>query len=74
VNVADPVFPEASVAVIVWLPVLALLGIVIVAENVPDAVAVKGEGVVVSVVLSNFTVITLLELKLEPDIVTVALG
>ena len=74
VNVADPLFPEASVAAIVWLPVLALLGITIVAENVPDAVADKGEGVVVSVVLSNFTVIALLELKLEPDIVTVALG
>jgi hypothetical protein len=74
VSVADPIFPEASVAVIVWLPVPAPLGIVTVAENVPDALEVKGEGVVVSVVLSNFTVMALLELKLEPEIVTVALG
>jgi hypothetical protein len=72
--VAVPLFPVASVAVTVWLPVLAAPGIVIVAVKVPDAVLVKGEGVVVSVLPSNFTVIVLLGLKLEPEIVTVALG
>jgi hypothetical protein len=72
-KVADALLPAASVADIVWLPAVAVLGIVAVAENAPDELVVTVGGVVTSVVLSNFTVIVLLGLKLEPEIVTVVL-
>lgn len=47
-----------------------MLGIVIVAENVPDALVIILAGVVVSVAESNFIVMLLLAVKLDPEIVT----
>jgi hypothetical protein len=69
-NVAEAV-NVPSVAVIVRLPTAAVLGIVIVAENVPVLDDVTVVGVVVIMLLSNFMVIVLLASKLEPDTVTV---
>jgi len=69
-NKADAVLPTVSLADIVWLPTVVVLGTVIVAENVPDAVAVILAGVVAIVVVSNFTVTLLLAVNPEPEIVT----
>jgi hypothetical protein len=54
------------------VPVLAVIGTLIVAVKVPPDDVVILAGVVVSVVSSNFIVIALFELKLEPVTVTVA--
>jgi hypothetical protein len=51
------------------VPEVAVAGIVIVALNVPAEDAVIVEGVVVKVVVSNFIVIVLDGLKLEPETV-----
>ena len=74
VNVADALLPAPSVADIVWLPAVAVLGTVTVAEKLPVELVVIVVGVVTSVVLSNFTVTVLLGLKLEPESVTAVLG
>jgi hypothetical protein len=68
-NVADALF-VSSVADIVWEPIDALLGIVIVAENVPVFVDVTVLGFVVILLLSNFIVMVLLTPKFEPETVT----
>lgn len=47
-----------------------MLGIVIVAENVPEELAVTLDGVVVIVLVSNFRVILLLTVNPEPETVT----
>jgi hypothetical protein len=65
-NIADPPLPEASVADIVWLPVVIPVGTVMVAENVPDEEVVILAGAVTSVVESNFIVITLFPENPEP--------
>jgi hypothetical protein len=66
VNIAVPILPEASVAVIVLGPVSGVTGILIVAVNVPVEEVVTSAGVVASVVPSNLIVIWLLGLKSEP--------
>jgi hypothetical protein len=66
VNVAVPILPEASVAVIVLGPVSGVTGILIVAVNVPLVEVVTSAGVVASVVPSNLIVIWLLAVKSEP--------
>jgi hypothetical protein len=71
VKVAEPVIVP-SVADTVWLPADTPEGTAKVAAlNTPDATVVIVAGLVVTVVLSNFTVIVLLEPKPEPVIVTV---
>lgn len=55
------------------MPALAEFGIVTVAEKVPDELVVTVGGIVASVMLSNFTVIVLLGVKLEPESATVVL-
>lgn len=72
VNVADPTLPDASVAVIVCAPVLAVIGIVIVAVKVPLEVVVIVVGVVANTVVSSFIVIALFTLKFEPVTVILA--
>ena len=47
-----------------------VLGIIIVAENVPDGLAVMLDGVVAIGLVSNFIVILPLAVKLEPESVT----
>jgi hypothetical protein len=69
VKVADAV-AVPSVAEIVCEPEEALLGIVIVALNVPVPDDVIDDGTVAMLLLSNFIVMTLLAPKLEPVTVT----
>jgi hypothetical protein len=52
------------------LPTVAVLGIVIAAENAPDELVVMLDGVVAIVLASNFTVMLLLAVNPEPEIET----